>query len=120
MLSATQDSWAGIEGSELDKDNFVKVDFRWVVTGEKPYREYFVGGKIRGEQFSENFGSPEEDNKRLAYDLYWEKLAILENGCIYCVECENYATNPEFANAVSQTSGYCLDCVPSPDNENNA
>lgn len=108
--------WAGLEHAELDSNNWVQMAFRW--TSDKdgnPIKDYRVFGEIRGEMFSEIFLC--EDSKTLAYEEYEDRVLILENECIYCVECGEYARNPEFANAVSQTGGYCLDCAPDPDDE---
>ena len=110
MLKETTTKWAGIEHEELDSRNWVQVAFRINTDFE---REYKVFGEIRGESFYEDFYF--DDTKTLAYDFFSEKCSILDNGCIYCVECGEYATNPEFANAVSQTGGYCLACAPDPD-----
>lgn len=109
-------NWSGIEHQELDSRNWVQVAFRATRSEEGAVeREYKVFGEIRGEEFSEDFYF--DDSKRLAYEFFYEKCSILDNGCIYCVECGEYATNAEFASAVSQTGGYCLGCAPDPDDE---
>ena len=109
-------NWAGIEHSELDSNNWVQMAFRWTTdhTGES-IKEYRVFGEIRGESFAETFYF--DDTKTLAYEEYEDRVSILDNECVYCVECGEYARNPEFALAVSQTGGYCLDCAPDPDDE---
>lgn len=109
-------TWAGIEHAELDSNNWVQMAFRWTTdyTGDD-IKEYKVFGEIRGEAFSETFHF--DDTKRLAYEEYEDRVLILDNECIYCIECGEYARNPEFALAVSQTGGYCLDCAPDPDDD---
>lgn len=118
MLTAEAKKWACIEHEELDSNNWVQMAFRWVTISDTEdrsefAREYRVYGEIRGAGFSESFQT--DDTKRMAYEFYNEKFSVLENGCVYCVECGEFATNPEFANAVSQTGGYCLDCAPEAD-----
>ena len=109
-------NWSGIEHEELDSKSWVQMGFRMGrdSSGET-IREYKVFGEIRGEKFEEEFWV--DDTKILAYDFFYEKTSILENRCVYCVDCGEYATTPEFANAVSQTGGYCLDCAPEIDDE---
>jgi hypothetical protein len=99
--------WVCIESESVDSRNWVQVAFRFSKGSQK---EYWVFGEILGEKFSEDFYY--DDTKRLAYEYYTEKILILENGSVYCVECGEFADNKEFANSVSQTSGYCLDCAP--------
>lgn len=115
MPTATSTKWSGIEHEELDSNNWVQMAFKWVTIDGESQRHYKVFGEIRSESFCEEFYF--DDTKTLAYDFFWDKEAILDNGCIYCIECGEYATNPEFANAVSQTGGYCLDCAPDSDDE---
>lgn len=111
-----QQKWAGIEEYEVNADNWVQMGFRFENDEiGNPFRVYLVFGKIHAESFEEEFYF--DDTKALAYEFYEEKVSILDNGSIYCVECAEYATNPEFALAVSQTGGYCLDCAPDPDDE---
>lgn len=116
MLKQKVRNWAGIEHAELDSSNWVQMGFRMGrdSSGEM-VKEYKVFGEIRGESFDEGFWV--DDTKVLAYEYYEEKVSILDNNCIYCVDCGEYAKNPEFANAVSQTGGYCLDCAPEIDDE---
>jgi hypothetical protein len=72
-MSAVIDTakWAGIESAELDSDNWVQVGFRNAVSGT---REYLVLGAVCGVRFEESYHSDSDDNKRLAYSLYWEML----------------------------------------------
>jgi len=72
-MSAVVDTakWAGIESAELDSDNWVQVGFRNAVNGT---REYLVLGALCGVRFEESYHSDSDDNKRLAYSLYWEVL----------------------------------------------
>ena len=111
-----QHKWAGIEEYELDANNWVQMGFRFDndESGD-PFRVYLVFGEIHSERFEEEFYF--NDTKSLAYEFYQKKVDVLDNGCIYCIECGEFATNPEFALAVSQTGGYCLDCAPDPDDE---
>ena len=121
--NTTLQGWSGIEHSELDSKNWVQMAFRWHTVSDEAgnhesVRVYKVFGEIRGEAFYEDFYSDSTtQNKDSAYDFYWDKEEILDNECIYCVDCGEYARNPEFALAVSQTGGYCLDCAPDPDDE---
>ena len=111
-----QQKWAGIEEYEVNADNWVQMGFRFENDEiGNPFRVYLVFVKIHAESFKEEFYF--DDTKALAYEIYEEKVSILDNGSIYCVECAEYATNLEFALAVSQTGGYCLDCAPDPDDE---
>jgi hypothetical protein len=107
-------NWAGIESESMDSANWVQVAYRATVEGEFE-RHYKVFGEIQNEGFAEDFMG--EDSKELAYDFYWEKLSIIELGSVYCVDCGEFATTQECANAVSQTGGYCLDCAPEQDDE---
>lgn len=116
LNTETTTKWAGIEHEELDSSNWVQMAFRFTTDSSgECIREYRVFGEIRGESFNEEFYF--DDTKRLAYEEYQDRVSILDNECIYCVECGEYARNPEFALAVSQTGGYCLDCAPDPDDE---
>lgn len=115
MLNTETTKWAGIEHEELDSKNWVQMAFRWVTRDGDSHREYRVFGEIRGETFCEEFYF--DDTKRLAYEEFEDRVSILDNKCVYCVECGEYARNPEFALAVSQTGGYCLDCAPDPEDE---
>lgn len=113
--TTTTTQWAGIEHEELDSNNWVQMAFKWVTRDGESQRHYKVFGEIRSESFYEEFYF--DDTKVLAYEFYDTKVSILENKCVYCVECGEFATNQEFANAVSQTGGYCLDCAPEADDE---
>lgn len=68
-------NWSGIESEALDSSNWVQVAYRNSPLG---YREYLVLGEYCGEKFEESFHSDADDNKRLAYDLFYEKLGQLE------------------------------------------
>ena len=63
-------NWSGIEDFKLDDNNFVQVGYKNSHLG---FREYVVIGMVNGAPFNEHYGSDNDDNKRLAYDLYWEK-----------------------------------------------
>lgn len=67
--------WSAIESEELDSKNWVQVAFRFIDWNN---REYRVFGEVHGEPFSEHYYSDTDDNKRLAYDLYWEQLDKIE------------------------------------------
>jgi hypothetical protein len=69
-ITAT-DKWTGIESEELDSSNWVQVGYRNAVNGT---REYLVLGEVCGVRFEESYHSDTDDNKRLAYSLYWETL----------------------------------------------
>ncbi len=68
--------WSGIESEELNSENWIQVAFRFV---DWNTREYRVFGELYGEPFSEHYYSDTDDNKRLAYDYYWEQLDKLES-----------------------------------------
>jgi len=107
--------FAGIE-QYGDDEGYVQMGFKNGLDENGDYfREYIVLGSLKGEQFFEHFFF--DDPKKMAYEYYDEKVNIIDNGCIYCIECGEYAQNPEFAIAVSQTGGYCLDCAPDPDDQ---
>jgi len=111
-----QYKWSGIEEYEVNADNWVQMGFRFDKDENgDPFRVYLVFGEIHSEKFEEEFYF--DDTKKDAYDFYQKKIDVLDNGSIYCVECGEYATNPEFALAVHQTRGYCLDCAPDQDDE---
>jgi hypothetical protein len=68
MTSTKQ--WSGIENFEIDDENLVQVGFRHSHLG---HREYVVLGYVKGQWFNEHYDSSSDDNKRLAYSLYYEK-----------------------------------------------
>jgi hypothetical protein len=72
-MSAVIDTvkWAGIESEELDSNNWVQVAYRNAGNGT---RQYLVLGAVCGERFEESYHSDSDDNKRLAYSLYWETM----------------------------------------------
>lgn len=67
--------WAVIESEALDSNNWVQVAYRNTANG---YREYLVLGEACGVRYEESYHSDSDDNKRLAYDHYRERLAELE------------------------------------------
>jgi hypothetical protein len=67
--------WAGIESESLDSNNWVQMAYRNSPYG---YREYLVIGEVGGVRYEESFHSDSDDNKRLAYALYYEKLEELQ------------------------------------------
>jgi hypothetical protein len=69
-------NWSGIESEALDSSNWVQVAYR---NSPQGYREYLVFGEYCGERFEESFHSDADDNKRLAYSLFYEKLGQLES-----------------------------------------
>lgn len=69
-------NWSGIESEALDSSNWVQVAYRNNPNG---YREYLVFGESAGEKFEESFHSDTDDNKRLAYSMFYEQLAKLES-----------------------------------------
>jgi hypothetical protein len=105
LKESTVIRWAGIEHEELDSENWVQMGYRFW----QGSRIYLVFGEIRAEHFKEEFYT--DNTKTMAYDFYYEKVAILENGCVYCAECGKYATSSKFASSVSQT-GFCPNCAP--------
>jgi hypothetical protein len=115
MLKSVE-RWSGIESLEINSDNWAQMAFRFTdLEHGESHRIYKVFGSLGGSSFSEEFFF--DDTKAMAYDFYWEKQTIMENGSVSCIECSDYATNAEFANAVSQTGGYCLDCAPDPEDQ---
>jgi hypothetical protein len=70
--------WSAIESEELDSKNWIQVAFRFEGFMEDRFREYRVFGELAGVPFSEHYYSAADDNKRLAYDFYWEQLDKLE------------------------------------------
>lgn len=69
-MEAKLRTWSGIESEELG-DNWIQVAFRHDQNNTRVYR---VFGKLDGETFDEHYDSEYDDNKRLAYSLYWDKL----------------------------------------------
>lgn len=69
--TANATKWAGIESESLDSNNWVQVAYR---NADKGHREYLVVGEVCGVRFEESYHSESDDNKRLAYSLYWETL----------------------------------------------
>jgi hypothetical protein len=67
----TATKWAGIESEALDSNTWIQMGYRHSASGT---REYRVFGEIHGKSFSESYHSDSDDNKRLAYDYYWEQL----------------------------------------------
>ena len=68
-------NWAGLELVELGEHQYIQLAFRF---NPKGFREYWVQwGLSEDEEISETFTSEDDDNKRLAYELYEEKLEEL-------------------------------------------
>lgn len=69
IMEATLSTWSGIEAEEYG-DDWIQVAFKF----EHGIRVYWVSGSIKGESFNEHYYSDSDDNKRLAYDYYWQKM----------------------------------------------
>jgi hypothetical protein len=69
-------NWVGIESEAIDSSNWVQVAYR---NSPKGHREYLVLGESCGVRYEESYHSDSDDNKRLAYALFYEKLGQLES-----------------------------------------
>lgn len=71
MSTIVRSAWSGIESLEFGEHHYIQMGFRFNANG---YREYSVQWKLgEGDEHKEVFDSGNDDNKRLAYSLYWEK-----------------------------------------------
>ncbi len=71
MSTIVKSNWSGIEALEFGEYHYIQMAFRFTSNG---FREYWVQwGFGEDDQHSEIYSSEDDDNKRLAYDLYWEK-----------------------------------------------
>lgn len=62
-------NWSGIESVSLI-DNFVEMGFKFNAKG---FREYLVSWSVDQDSGQEIYDSESDDNKRLAYSLFYEK-----------------------------------------------
>jgi hypothetical protein len=62
-------NWSGIESVSLI-DNFVEMGFKFNANG---FREYLVSWSVDQDSGQEIYDSESDDNKRLAYSLFYEK-----------------------------------------------
>jgi hypothetical protein len=73
--TVVKSNWSGLESVEFGEYQYIQLAFRFTSNG---FREYWVQwGFSEEDQHSEMYYSEDDDNKRLAYSLYWEKLEEL-------------------------------------------
>jgi hypothetical protein len=75
MDTIVSSNWSGLENLEFGEYQYIQLAFRFTSNG---FREYWVQwGFGEDEQHAEMYTSEYDDNKRLAYSLYWEKAEEL-------------------------------------------
>ena len=71
-----KDAWSVIECEVVNDRNWIQVAYRNSVKG---FREYWILGAANGQDYEESYHSDTDDNKRLAYSYYYDKMTQLES-----------------------------------------